>query len=1409
MGGFDAGSLYSTLRLDTSDVLSGVKDVRAVIREVVENFQDLGRGLNYVWENIFFHVHQETTTELQRYQALTEAERIRTNQLREQYRQMQDMAGLTTRLRNEEDRAKRVQIAATNEGFRQEAEYHRRMTEQMSRDQEEYNALVAKLKKEEADSWKKYDAEIEAETRRAHDEIFRNQQMVEREITNMKRDEIAKRKAAQREEYYQFREMQNAASGLTMIGTTVSAAGALPIAGLTLAAKESMTFQDNLKKSLSIMDDVSDAMANRMSDSAKKLAEETGIDSKKIVDNFYTLKSAGLDAQESLAALPIVTKFAVASNSNLETSSRTLMSVMNGLQIEKSKLAEVANKLVVADKLAQGTAEEFAKAVSGRAAGAVRIFGRDLDETIATIMVFVKSGMSAEQARTAYVNLLRDLTQSSQKHGEVQLKVNGQMTAWKDIVYDSTGKIRPLIQVIRELETGLGGMNDKMKTDFMASINLNNARTFTTIRTLLGMSGDLSNFTNGLKTMGTAMEDVFGVRMSSKQKQLEQLEQRLNNLKMTLGDAALNGFAALMRAAEPSLKIIESIARQFNELSPAAQSATTQIIALGSGFTVATGAAMILGGQIVRITSDIIQLANTAKGAQLIESVAGIFGSGGAVGAAGLAVGAGSALFGAIVAFSQLNDQLDQMGQGNKARAGKFLLDVVNTTKDFSAAESDLNKAQKEGIVTLEQYTKLMDILKKRRTESYKEEFGGGFGLNLDPKINEMIKRKQSGLPEEDPAFADPDKAKKDRQKNFQTLGIEDVRTKLNEMRDAYKAVYSELGADQKAFVQQAISNLQWMLDNGLDPKRAQELVRSWEESWKQSEAAIKEAAKQGFNGMEVFDGKFVYQMSAEEIRSWGDAVKLREKVWQAEHQINEELIKQQREYNNVQKQIEKASKQQIDIDQKASQAMIPGDVANKINQNSRTSYLMRTIVGRDSTNDTNFKATQALSAYQELVQLAQVGAASAMDVKAAWVHATEEIAKATHDKSLLMTEEYRKLKREVEDVTKSSNSAWNRYLNDVKNTMGRAFANLGTNLLNLLLPTNKAQSDPLQPLINAFRGAFEKLGAYSDPKQALTDLVYSIKNAGDAATANAIAIKYFGDQGPLIAKQLRDGTLSAGDLQRAIDTASLSITDFEKASQQATSTVSKLWWQLANDLERGVLSAMGKSIGKFLAEHWKGLLDGVNNLIERIPLIGSAWSGVMKVLGVGADAVSGGIKAGTDIAGIAAPTLGAVTSIPGQDILDKLGMGLPGASSAAGGASSAASTGLSSTLGTVFGGISAATGLFTAITGFMQGSHMTADLQKIEKSTRYTEIATIENGSENIFTFTKATWQAAERIHDRLVDFAKYGMQVMTSSVTGPLSVQIAGGGASNISIQNLNVYANNPEQLAAQLKSLKAVNV
>ena len=247
------------------------------------------------------------------------------------------------------------------------------------------------------------------------------------------------------------------ASSLRFIGPGAAIFGGFK---LLQSAEE---FQRAMQRSLSVMGEVSQAMRGDMVQAALQVASVTTFAANEVAQAYFFLASAGLDAEQSVAAVGAVAEFAQASYFDLSRATKLLIGAQNTLGMSSDNAADnlaglilVSNVLTKANQIAQSTQEQFAEALTNKVGTAARNLGKTIEETVAVLAVFASQEKTAAEAGTALDIVWRDLQTKSIKNAK----------AWKDLgveVFDTAGKMRHTADIIENLEDKLLGLSDRAR----------------------------------------------------------------------------------------------------------------------------------------------------------------------------------------------------------------------------------------------------------------------------------------------------------------------------------------------------------------------------------------------------------------------------------------------------------------------------------------------------------------------------------------------------------------------------------------------------------------------------------------------------------------------------------------------------------------------------------------------------------------------------------------------------------------------------------------------------------------------------------------------------------------------------------------------------------------------------------
>lgn len=472
-------------------------------------------------------------------------------------------------------------------------------------------------------------------------------------------------KAASQARQNDIAQLRQNATALTQLGIGIIAAFAPLDAVVFGSSKAFADFDAELTHSLSIMGNVSDSLRNQISAAAVELSQKFAFSAKDIAKAVYDIGSAGYNAEQSLSILPVVTKFAAAAFTDLETATKLLTSsqAAMGLRTDDAatslaNMTRIGDVLVKADTLAAGTSKQFAEALYnvGSTARQLKV---PLETTVAALAVFARQGITGAEAGTQLGIVLRDLSQKAITHADAWKKLNVD-------VYDSAGNFNNLGSIIKQLNDHFEGLSaEQVRYDLIQSGVQQRSMRF--ILTMLGMGDAIGQFETTLKGAAGTMDTIAGKNLDTFNKQLELLKNSVTALGIEIGGSLVGELNKLIGAGGPVSTLVQSLTQGLHDMDPAVKAIGADLALVGVAGGAATGAFALVAGQALRMAADIKTLGGSIESMNALLGIAGM-GGGAAVGLIGLM---GISLVAAIVAATKQWDDykghLDEVYQKQKA----------------------------------------------------------------------------------------------------------------------------------------------------------------------------------------------------------------------------------------------------------------------------------------------------------------------------------------------------------------------------------------------------------------------------------------------------------------------------------------------------------------------------------------------------------------------------------------------------------------------------------------------------------------------------------------------------------------------------------------------------------------------
>ena len=402
-------------------------------------------------------------------------------------------------------------------------------------------------------------------------------------------------KAAQTTREFGHEVATAAASGneaLRTLGRGAAVAGAATLAGVGLSIKAFGDFDQAMAGSLAIMGDLSDFQRRDLSQAARDVATTTRFSAREAAGAYFFLASAGLDAAQSLSALPKVAAFAQAGNFDLARATDLLTDAQSALGLASDdtrehmlRMTRVSDVLVKANVLANASVAQFSEALTNRAGAALRLLNKDMEEGVAVLATFADQGVKGSEAGERLNIVLRDLQTSSIRN----------RSAWDELglsVFDSSGKMRNIADIVDDLSGALEGASDEQSRMTLMQLGFQD-RSVSAIMTLLGLGDAIRGYEEELRRAGGVTDEVAN-------RQIQNLNDQAGIAKDKIVDLAIDFGERLAPAIAMAIGWISGAADALGDLPDPIKTIIAFAVPL-------VGVALSLGGGFLLLVPRIVK----------------------------------------------------------------------------------------------------------------------------------------------------------------------------------------------------------------------------------------------------------------------------------------------------------------------------------------------------------------------------------------------------------------------------------------------------------------------------------------------------------------------------------------------------------------------------------------------------------------------------------------------------------------------------------------------------------------------------------------------------------------------------------------------------------------------------------
>lgn len=403
-------------------------------------------------------------------------------------------------------------------------------------------------------------------------------------------------------------------SALAGFGRKLTVSLTLPLAGMAAASVKAFgSFDQAMTESTSIMGDLSAATKKNMREVALSLSGQAPQSATELAESYFFLASAGLNAEQSIAALPAVMSFSTAGAFDMALATDLLTDAQTALglsskdtQTNYKNMVRVSDVFVKANTLANTSVKQVAEAMTSDAGTAARGFGADLETTVAVLAAYADAGKKGAEAGNLFGRATRLLSKAARANADEFKKLG------VDVIDKNTGQYRNFIDIVGDLDQAFQGLTDPQIKAKLSDLGFE-ALAQKSLTPLFGSDFDGNNiaekmkgFLKELREAGGTTDKVAGEQLKSFNKQMEILRNNVANAGVAIGEILA---PTVIAVAEK----VKSATKWFRELS----STNKRQVVIWAAVAAAIGPVLlILGGTMVGSV-----LALTAAFAALVSPI--------------------------------------------------------------------------------------------------------------------------------------------------------------------------------------------------------------------------------------------------------------------------------------------------------------------------------------------------------------------------------------------------------------------------------------------------------------------------------------------------------------------------------------------------------------------------------------------------------------------------------------------------------------------------------------------------------------------------------------------------------------------------------------------------------------------
>lgn len=405
--------------------------------------------------------------------------------------------------------------------------------------------------------------------------------------------------AAQTEEYAE--KVANIGEKSKAAGSTLTKTVTVPIVGLgTAAIKTTADFEKSMSQVAATMGMTSEEIRNgsedykRLEDAAREMGASTQYSASDAAEALNYLALAGYDVDKSINTLPTVLNLAAAGGIDLASASDMVTDAMSALGIESNRAEEFVDQMAKTSQKSNTNIEQLGQGIL-TVGGTAKVLAGGTTELNTALGILADNGTKGAEGGTALRNIILSLTAPTDTASKAIESLGLQ-------VFDAEGNMRPLNEILKDLDGTLSTMTQGEQTQVLNTIF--NKVDLKSVNALLSNSGQRFDELSGyISNANGAAGDMAATMNDNLSGQLVELQSALQELAISFGEA-------LMPTVKGIVEKIQGFVDLLNGMDEGTRNTIIKIMTLAA----VLGPLLIVFGSVCSGVSKIIGLTTSIIG---------------------------------------------------------------------------------------------------------------------------------------------------------------------------------------------------------------------------------------------------------------------------------------------------------------------------------------------------------------------------------------------------------------------------------------------------------------------------------------------------------------------------------------------------------------------------------------------------------------------------------------------------------------------------------------------------------------------------------------------------------------------------------------------------------------------------